>query len=188
MSAFVKSIDRNHLLTVGLDGFYGPRNPKSLSINPAEWASRRGADFIRNSNISYIDFASVHVYPDLWLNEGELEDKLKFVSKWMLSHIEDGDKELRKPVMFTEFGSSNRSKDFQPSHRDRMYKTVLDIIYDSAKEYRSGAGALAWQFFVGGMEDKTDDFGIVPCSVPSTYSLITQQSCNLASNFLARFP
>lgn len=66
MSAFVKSIDKNHLLTVGLEGFYGPKTPKSLTMNPEEWASRLGADFIRNSKISYVDFASVHIYPDHW--------------------------------------------------------------------------------------------------------------------------
>jgi mannan endo-1,4-beta-mannosidase len=66
MSGFVKSIDKKHLLSVGLEGFYGPRNPKSLTINPGEWASELGTDFIRNSNISSIDFASVHIYPDLW--------------------------------------------------------------------------------------------------------------------------
>lgn len=98
----------------------------------------------------------------------------------MLSHIEDGDKELKKPIMFTEFGLSNLNKDFQPSQRDRLFKTVLDIVYKSAKRKRSGAGALIWQFFVGGMEEYNDDFGIVPWQRPSTYRLITDQSCRLA--------
>nr|GMD30020.1 mannan endo-1,4-beta-mannosidase 2-like [Ipomoea batatas] len=66
MSTFVKSIDRNHLLTVGLEGFYGPKDPKRLKINPELWAADLGSDFIRNSNLSTIDFASVHVYPDHW--------------------------------------------------------------------------------------------------------------------------
>jgi mannan endo-1,4-beta-mannosidase len=117
----------------------------------------------------------------------ELEDKLKYVSKWMLSHIEDGDKELRKPVMFTEFGSSNQSNDFQPSQRDMLFKTVLDIIYQSAKEYRSGAGALVWQFFAGGMEEFYDEFGFGLWSRPSTYRLITEQSCKLATNSFLPF-
>lgn len=180
MSAFVKSIDKNHLLTVGLEGFYGPKTPKSLTMNPEEWASRLGSDFIRNSKVSYVDFASVHIYPDHWFHDEDVEEKLKFVSKWMLSHIEDGDRELKRPVMFTEFGLSNLNKDFQPSHRDRFYKTVLDVIYKSAKRNRSGAGALVWQFFVGGMEEYNDDFGIVPWERPSTYRLITEQSCKLA--------
>ncbi|PIA55400.1 hypothetical protein AQUCO_00800275v1 [Aquilegia coerulea] len=66
MASFVKSIDKNHLLTVGLEGFYGPSNPEKLSANPGDWASSLGSDFIRNSNISNIDFASVHIYVDQW--------------------------------------------------------------------------------------------------------------------------
>ncbi|CAN1231167.1 Mannan endo-1,4-beta-mannosidase 2 [Linum perenne] len=155
MSAYVKSIDNNHLLTLG-------------------------SDFIRNSKIPHLDFASVHIYPDHWVAHQSFEDKLKFVTKWMKSHIEDGHKELNKPVLFTEFGLSNMNKDFQPSQRDWLYKTVYDIIYKSAKRKRSGAGALMWQLFVDDMEDSNDDFGIVPWERASTYKLIAEQSCKLA--------
>lgn len=111
----------------------------------------------------------------------ELQDQLKFIYKWMKSHIDDGDKELRKPVLFAEFGLSNRNKNFQPSQRDTFYKAVFDIIYKSVRKNRSGAGALAWQFMAGGMEDYNDDNGIVPWERPSMYRLITQQSCRLAA-------
>ncbi|KAF8409264.1 hypothetical protein HHK36_005338 [Tetracentron sinense] len=180
MSSFVKSIDKNHLLTVGLEGFYGPRSPGKLSVNPEEWAGVLGTDFIRNSKISTIDFASVHIYPDHWFQEQELEDKLKYISKWMLSHIDDGDKELKKPVMFTEFGLSNKNKNFLPSQRDAFYKIIFDIIYKSARKNGSGAGSFVWQFLVGGMEEYNDDFGIVPWERSSTYRLVTEQSCRLA--------
>jgi len=43
MSTFVKTIDSNHLLTVDLEGFYSFKNPKSLTINPEEWASWLGS-------------------------------------------------------------------------------------------------------------------------------------------------
>ncbi|GAB2278328.1 hypothetical protein Dimus_013012 [Dionaea muscipula] len=33
-----------------------------------------------------------------------------FVRKWMLTHIEDGDTQLKKPVMFAEYGLSNQNK------------------------------------------------------------------------------
>lgn len=180
MTAYVKSIDKKHLLTVGLEGFYGPTNPKRLNVNPAPWAATLGSDFIRNSNISTVDFASVHIYPDHWFKKQEFEAELKYVSKWMRSHIEDGDKELKKPVMFTEFGLSNLNEGFKLAQRDRFYKTIFDIIYKSAKKGGSGAGSFAWQFLVGGMERYNDDFGIVPWERSSTYRLITEHSCRLA--------
>ncbi|GLT35177.1 hypothetical protein SLA2020_096510 [Shorea laevis] len=180
MSAFVKSIDKNHLLTVGLEGFYGPKSPKKLTINPEAWASTLGSDFVRNSKITNIDFASVHIYPDHWFRDQEFEDKLKYVYKWMLSHIEDGDTELKKPVMFTEYGLSDENKDFELSQRNRLYQTILDIIYKSAKRNRAGAGALIWQFLVEGMEEYNDEFVIVPSRRRSIYKMMLEQSCRLA--------
>ncbi|XP_047336466.1 mannan endo-1,4-beta-mannosidase 2-like [Impatiens glandulifera] len=181
MSIFVKSIDKNHLLTVGLEGFYGSKSPKGLTMNPGPWAGELGSDFIRNSNISTIDFTTVHIYPDQWFNfKLEIEEKMEFVSKWMDSHIEDGDKELNKPVVFTEFGLSNLSKGFRESDRERLYKTVLDIVYKSALGNKSGAGAFAWQFLVRGMEKYNDDFGFVPAETSHTYQLMSNHSCKLA--------
>lgn len=105
---------------------------------------------------------------------------LKFAAKWMLSHIEDGDRELKKPVLFTEFGLSNDNDDFEPAQRDRFLKMVLDVLYKSAKRNRSGAGSFFWQFLVENMERFNDEYGIVPWENPSTYRLITEQSCRLA--------
>lgn len=178
MSAFVKLIDKRHLVTIGLEGFYGPNDPKRLTVNPEDLASRLGSDFIRNSLISNIDFTSVHIYPDHWFHEQVSEDYIKFVSKWMLSHIEDGDKVLNKPVVFSEFGLSDIN--FTMSERKTMYKTILDISYKSAKKNRSGAGALVWQFLVGGMQEFTDDFGIIPAEKTPIPSLFIEQSCRLA--------
>uniref|UniRef100_A0A1D1XMG2 mannan endo-1,4-beta-mannosidase n=1 Tax=Anthurium amnicola TaxID=1678845 RepID=A0A1D1XMG2_9ARAE len=184
MSGFVKSLDQKHLLTLGLEGFYGPTSPpEKLSVNPAEWASQIGSDFIRNSKIATIDFASVHIYPDQWFvgKDLDLGEKIKYVSRWVKSHIDDGDHELGKPVMFTEFGLSNKNKDFEHSQRETFYKGIFDIMYDSARKYGSGAGTFIWQLLVGGMEEYNDDFGIVPGERPSIYKLMKEQSCRLAA-------
>ncbi|KAL2328215.1 hypothetical protein Fmac_021642 [Flemingia macrophylla] len=178
MSAFVKLIDKHHLVTIGLEGFYGPNDPKKLTVNPHEWASRLGSDFIRNSQTPNIDFASVHIYPDHWFHSQEFENYMPFVSKWMHSHIEDGDKVLNKPVLFSEFGLSDIN--FTLSERKTMYKTILDISYNSAKKNKAGAGALVWQFLVGGMQEFSDDFGIVPWEKTPIPSLFVEQSCRLA--------
>ncbi|CAK8536418.1 unnamed protein product [Lathyrus sativus] len=182
MSAFVKLIDNKHLLTIGNEGFYGPNDPKDLTVNPNYWASKLGSDYIRNSKVSNIDFTSVHIYPDQWFHEDEkaIETQLKFVYKWMLSHIEDGDKVLNKPVLFSEYGLSKTNQNFTISAREKMYETILNIVYKSAKRNRSGAGALVWQFLVSGMEDYTDDYGIVPGESSSTQSLFIKHSCRLA--------
>jgi endo-1,4-beta-mannosidase len=66
MAAYVKSLDTNHLVTVGTEGFYGPGIAERLGVNPGEWAASLCSDFIQNSAVEHIDFASVHAYPDSW--------------------------------------------------------------------------------------------------------------------------
>lgn len=67
MAAYVKSLDKKHLVTVGLEGFYGLKTTQRSSVNPGEWGALLGSDFIQNSAVNNIDFASVHAYPDSWL-------------------------------------------------------------------------------------------------------------------------
>ena len=112
-------------------------------------------------------------------DEKAIETQLKFVHKWMLSHIEDGDEVLKKPVLFSEYGLSKKNQNFTISDREKMYETILNIVYKSAKRNKSGAGALVWQFLVGGMEEYSDDYGIVPAESRSTQSLFIKQSCRL---------
>lgn len=64
MAAHVKSIDVNHMLEAGLEGFYAPTTTRS-QINPS---FQIGTDFISNNLISGIDFATLHSYPDQWYN------------------------------------------------------------------------------------------------------------------------
>jgi hypothetical protein len=67
MAAYIKSLDKRHLVTVGLEGFYGLNTTNKSEVNPGIRAASLGSDFIPNSAISNIDFASVHAYPDRWL-------------------------------------------------------------------------------------------------------------------------
>lgn len=122
---------------------------------------------------------AVNVYYLGRFHNQTFEEKLKFVVKWMQSHIEDGFKELKKPVLFTEFGLSNLNKDYEPSQREKFYRIIFDVVYKSAKRKKSGAGTLVWQLFMDGMETFSDDFGIVPHEQDSIYKLMIEQSCRL---------
>ncbi|KAK9755399.1 hypothetical protein RND81_01G022400 [Saponaria officinalis] len=66
MAAYVKSIDPNHLLEIGLEGFYGPSTPERAQFNPNSYATQVGTDFVRNHQVFGVDFASVHIYADSW--------------------------------------------------------------------------------------------------------------------------
>lgn len=66
MAAYVKSLDAKHLVAVGIEGFYGTGIAERLGFNPGDWAASLCSDFIQNSAVENIDFASVHAYPDSW--------------------------------------------------------------------------------------------------------------------------
>lgn len=63
MASYLKSIDSNHLLEAGLEGFYGQSDGHKQKNNPD---FQVGTDFLRNNQIPEIDFATVHSYPDQW--------------------------------------------------------------------------------------------------------------------------
>ncbi|OVA10072.1 Glycoside hydrolase [Macleaya cordata] len=182
MAAFTKSLDQNHLVTVGLEGFYGPKTTERSAVNPGTWAASLGSDFIQNSAVENIDFASVHAYPDSWIPQADSRQKADYLSHWVDSHVSDGEHVLKKPVLFTEVGSSLRMKK-GVYDRDYLLKMVYDKIYESAKKRQAGAGALIWQLLVEGMEHYGDQFSLVAWKYPSTYELIIEQSCRLRRVF-----
>jgi len=63
MAPYVKSIDKKHLLEVGLEGFYGDFVPDRKQYNPG---FQVGSDFVSNNLVKDIDFATIHAYPDNW--------------------------------------------------------------------------------------------------------------------------
>lgn len=63
MASYLKSIDSNHLLEAGLEGFYGPSNAQKQQLNTS---FQVGTEFIANNQIKDLDFATVHSYPDAW--------------------------------------------------------------------------------------------------------------------------
>ncbi|KAG6400823.1 hypothetical protein SASPL_137666 [Salvia splendens] len=67
MAAHVKSIDKKHLLSIGLEGFYGDSTPEKKQNNPVGI----GTDFVSNNRIPQVDFATIHLYPDQWRSSCE---------------------------------------------------------------------------------------------------------------------
>jgi mannan endo-1,4-beta-mannosidase len=114
------------------------------------------------------------------VQHAKLDEKLKFVTRWITAHVEDGEKELDKPVLTTEFGLSHTVEGFDHSHRELFYRAVFDTVYESAKRGGAGAGAFVWQLAVERMEEYLDDFAIVPSERPSLQRMIKAQSCRLA--------
>eukprot|EP00253_Pinus_taeda_P034063 PITA_34063 len=173
MASHVKSIDGNHLLEAGLEGFYGESKE---DINPGFSV---GTDFITNNQITGIDFATVHCYPDIWLAGSDEEGQLSFMQTWLENHLEDGSSTLKKPVLLAEFGKSSKDPGFSMGDRDSLFDLIYKQIYASASGGGAGGGALFWQLLAEGMSSYGDGYEIVLSQNPSTAALISGQSNKL---------
>ncbi|KAL6865012.1 hypothetical protein ACP4OV_016163 [Aristida adscensionis] len=187
MAFHVKSIDPDHLLEVGTEGFYGPSSPARLDANPNAFAGHVGADFIRNHRVLGIDFASVHVYPDTWLPGATLEAQLQFARSWMQAHIADADADngaLGIPVVFTEFGVSTAgarggAAGVDATSRDRFVEAVYGVLLASARRGGAGAGGLLWQVLPEGAGDMDDGYGVVLVPGAATAGIMSAHSKKL---------
>nr|GMC96965.1 mannan endo-1,4-beta-mannosidase 7 [Ipomoea batatas] len=176
MAYYVKSLDSNHLLEAGLEGFYGGTSPQRTHLN----AFNIGTDFIANNQIPAIDFATTHSYPDQWMSSSDDQAQLAFLSNWLNAHIQDSQYILKKPLLIAEFGKSWKDPGFNPNQRDALYRTVYYTIYSSAKRGGAAAGGLFWQLLTDGMDNFRDGYEILLSQSTSTANLISQQCHKLS--------
>ncbi|KAB2062631.1 hypothetical protein ERO13_A10G153200v2 [Gossypium hirsutum] len=180
MAAYVKSLDAKHMVEIGLEGFYGPSAPARTQFNPNSYATQVGTDFIRNHQALGVDFASVHIYADSWISPTISDAHLEFTKSWMEAHIEDAEKYLGMPVIFSEFGVSRKDPGYNSSYRDTLINTVYKTLLNSTKKGGSGAGSLLWQLFPDGTDYMDDGYAIVLAKSPSTSNLISLHSTRVA--------
>ncbi|KAK4741467.1 hypothetical protein SAY87_025055 [Trapa incisa] len=176
MASFVKSIDSNHLLEIGLEGFYGQSTPQRRGVNPS---TDIGTDFIANNRVRGIDFATVHSYPDQWLSNSNDQAQLSFLNNWLDVHIRDAQYILQKPLFLTEFGKSWKDPGYSTYQRDQLFNTVYYKVYSSAKRGGAVAGSLFWQLLTEGMDTFRDGYEIILGEGSSTTNLISYQSHKL---------
>lgn len=81
----------------------GASSPHRAGDNPISGAQRMGGDFVRNFATPQLDFATVHMWVDLWLYCGD-ECKLEFLQSWVVGHLKEARDTFNKPVILEEFG------------------------------------------------------------------------------------
>lgn len=108
---------------------------------------------------------------------------MAFLEEWITTHWTDSKTILKKPLIFEEFGKSTKGQNLTFSVRDRdlFLSKVYSIIYNLARNGATMAGGLVWQVMAEGMESYYDGYEIVLSQNPSTNSIITQQSNNMAA-------
>ena len=93
-SAFIKSLDPTHMVTLGDEGWMAPpTGDGSYAYSGAE-----GVDFIKNLGISTLDYGTFHMYPDQW------GYNFTWGNTWIEQHDAAG-KAAGKPVVLEEYGA-----------------------------------------------------------------------------------
>ena len=144
MSSYVKSIDKNHLVTTGCEGFYVNANQYDWKLN-----GREGGDFIRNHSMPTIDIASFH----LWPCSNNYCMTLEEADQWMKMHADDA-KKLNKPLVLFEYGEY-RGYNGDTVERDKLYKLVME----KTEEYGM-AGTNFWFLMHNDYGRYDDGFGV----------------------------
>lgn len=98
-SAYIKSLDPNHMVTIGEEGF----GVTALSDGSYPYSTGPGTNFTQNLAVSTIDFGTFHLYPSSW---GEADSP--FGSTWITAHATEA-AAVGKPVILEEYGSTTHT-------------------------------------------------------------------------------
>lgn len=133
MSSFIKSIDPNHLVSVGDEGF--------LNAGRKAWAysGPYGIDHRALTALPDIDFSTIHLYPDHW------GASLRFGDQWIQDHLEVA-RELDKPLVLEEYGIMvKRSEEVRGSVvRGAERRELAYTNWNRLMQARGGAGSIFW--------------------------------------------
>ncbi|TRX59960.1 hypothetical protein FNH22_07860 [Fulvivirga sp. M361] len=138
---FIRSEDKNHLISIGSEG-----------NTASSWA---GTNFRKDHQVKWVDYCTMHIWVQNWGwydpqgGAKALEKARNKAEKYLLDHLEIANK-LKKPMVLEEFGMSRDKDDHSPSsgvsHRDDYYT----FLFETAKRLvlsgnnMSGVNFWAW--------------------------------------------
>jgi mannan endo-1,4-beta-mannosidase len=137
MSSYIKSLDPNHLVSVGDEGF--------LNANGDHWAYRAndGVDHRALTALPNVDFGTFHLYPDDWgVPAG-------FSERWIVDHLKVA-RALGKPTVLEEYGVKATHGS---SERFRSYQRWNELLLE-----RGGSAALPWMLAGNDTTGRYPDF------------------------------
>ena len=176
MSAYVKSIDPNHMVAIGDEGFFNyeynsPDVPEGVAdAGNWIWHGSEGVDYEKLMSIETVDFGTPHLYIEDWnmAGNGGSEGVEATVEAWIKRHAEVSN-EAGKPVILEEFGYNAQK---EGKYYDSI-ETFFTWMYEKTEEY-GYAGTNFWMLadFVeaNGSETDTpyinyDGFNVYSCTL-----------------------
>ena len=140
-SAYIKSLDPNHLVTTGTEGKWGCEGDIDL--------------FEKIHSSKDVDYMTVHIWPYnwSWLNakdmQGTMSKAIENTGKYIDEHLVIARK-LNKPLIFEEFGLPRDGFVFTIGSpvtlRDQYYDYAFGRVLESVKKNDMMAGVNFWAF------------------------------------------
>lgn len=180
MSEYVKSVDPNHMVSLGDEGFYNKPYGYYNEYTTSNYAfyGAEGVDFEKLMTINTLDFGTPHLYLDQWgmKHTGTGQDDLL----WFKIHGETC-AELDKPVILEEFGLTNRTI------RDSEYEQWFEVLEGNVYETVEYAGTNYWMIasYIDGAlypdYDQYTVYGPEGTDTESTRQLIMKHAANMTA-------
>ena len=153
MSAFIKSLDKNHMVTIGTEGKHGCEQDINL--------------FEKTHADPNIDYLVMHIWPKnwSWLDikniPGTLKSSIEKTGKYMDEHIAVAER-LGKPIVLEEFGFPRDnhlySSDAKTKSRDVYYGAAFNKILEAKQNKTALAGCNIWSWGGFGRPNKKHVF------------------------------
>lgn len=140
VAAMIKARDRNHLVTIGHEGYIGTEDLKLYEEIHAD----------RN-----VDYLTIHIWPKNWgwFRGHEVEKDFPGVVEKTLKYIDEHlpvAERLKKPLVVEEFGLPRDGHSFDPASqttlRDTLYGKIFAVLERHARAGGHVGGANFWAF------------------------------------------
>jgi mannan endo-1,4-beta-mannosidase len=141
MASHIKSLDANHLVSLGSEGKHGCEQDIAL------WEQLH-----TDPNIDYLTF---HIWPKNWSwidiedMQGTLQNAIDSTKAYMNLHLEVA-RRLKKPAVLEEFGFPRDTHLYTPDQpttlRDAYYESVFEQILQAANQKDVMAGCNFWSW------------------------------------------
>ncbi len=184
-TSYIKTLDQNHLLTLGSEGY-------------TPYPGANGMDFKKDHDYKNVDYTCVHIWIENfgWYDpekpkatfDKSIEKAVKYLERQAIEA-----KELNKPLVLEEFGIARDGRSYDSTsstiQRDHFYHIVFQKIYEMASTDSSISGCNFWAWSgegrpattEGNLWEKGHDFiGDPPHELQGWYSVYDQDEITLA--------
>ncbi len=131
MAHYIKSIDKNHLVGSGEEGFLDSKNTLGRTSYPWTCGTGEGVSFAANAALDGIDVLSIHTWPFQWSISSEYKDLSTFPPEWIDEHLLIA-RSVKKPLYVGEFGwQILRTQGSDVLDRDNMFQKTFAHVASS---------------------------------------------------------